>query len=246
MSEVNEIGPGIFRISTFMPPINMAFCQFVVRDDEPLLYHTGMRGLFPDVREAVSKVLDPATIRWIGFSHFEADECGALREWQGVAPDATPVCSFVAKFVSVDDVVAARPCRALADGEVLATGACRFRFLQTPHVPHAWDAGHLFEEASGTLLCSDLLHQMGDLEPVTEADVVGRFRETLAEFQKGPFANYLPYTRQTRSTLERLAALEPKVLAPMHGSAFAGDGGQALLDVADVIRDALAGPDVTT
>lgn len=245
MSDVTEVGPGVFRIATFIPQVNMAFCQFVVRDEEPLLYHTGMRGLFADVRDAVSRVLDPATIRWIGFSHFEADECGALREWQGVAPNATPVCSFVSKVVSVDDVVAARPCRPLADGEVLATGRCRFRFLQTPHVPHAWDAGHLFEETSGTLLCSDILHQMGDLEPVTEADVVGRFRETLAEFQKGPFANYLPYTSQTRPTLERLAALKPKALAPMHGSTFIGDGERALLDVADVIRDALAEPDGT-
>ena len=245
MSDVTEVGPGVFRIATFIPQVNMAFCQFVVRDDEPLLYHTGMRGLFPDVREAVAEVVDPATIRWIGFSHFEADECGALREWQEIAPKATPVCSFVGKFVSVDDVVAARPCRALADSEVLATGRCRFRFLQTPHVPHAWDAGHLFEETSGTLLCSDILHQMGDLEPVTEADVVGRFRETLAEFQQGPFANYLPYTSHTRSTLERLAALKPKALAPMHGSTFIGDGERALLDVADVIRDALAEPDGT-
>jgi flavorubredoxin len=148
----------------------------------------------------------------------------------------------VAKLVSVDDVVAKRPARALADGEVLATGKYRFRFLQTPHVPHAWDAGHLFEETAGTLLCSDLFHQDGDVEAVTDADVVGRFRDTLVKYQNGLFANYLPYTTRTESILKRLADLEPKTLVPMHGSAYIGDGRSAILDLARVLQEVMADP----
>jgi len=125
-----------------------------------------MRGIFQIVKDSVAKLIDPSTIRWIGFSHFEADECGALSEWQKIAPNATAICSFVSKMVSVDDVVAERPAKALKDGEIFVTGKSRFRFLQTPHVPHAWDAGHLFEENSTTLLCSDLFHQNGDVESI--------------------------------------------------------------------------------
>lgn len=242
MSQITEIASDVFKISTFMPEVNLQFNQFIIRDEEPLLYHTGMRGLLPTIREAVARLIDPAAIRWIGFSHFEADECGALREWQQIAPGATAICSFVSKMVSVDDVVAERPARALEDNEILATGQFRFRFLQTPHVPHAWDAGHLFEEQSGTLLCSDLFHQNGDLEAVTNADIVGRFKAMLVEYQQGPFANYLPYTTQTEKILRRLAALKPKTIAPMHGSTYVGDGEVAILDLAQAMKDVLAGP----
>ena len=241
MSQITEIAPDLFKISTFIPEFDIQFNQFLAKDEEPLLYHTGMRSLFPLVNEVVAKLVDPASVRWIGFSHFEADECGALGEWQRTAPDATALCSLVAKMVSVDDVVAARPARALEDGEVLVTGKFRFRFLQTPHVPHAWDAGHLFEENSGTLLCSDLFHQNGDVEAVTHSDIVGRFKETLIEYQKGPLANYLPYTTQTEQILSRLAALKPKVIAPMHASTYVGDGEAAILDLAQAMRDVLAG-----
>ncbi len=151
------------------------------------------------------------------------------------------VCSLVAKLVSVDDVVALRPAKALADGEQLCTGKYRFRFLQTPHVPHCWEASLLFEETQGTLLCSDLFHQSGDVEPSTTADVVGRFKQTLVEYQQGPFANYLPYTNYTESTLKRLAALKPKTLATMHGSTFVGDGEQALGDLAKAMKEVLEG-----
>jgi flavorubredoxin len=241
MSQITEVASDIFKIATFIDEVDIEFNQFLIRDDEPLLYHTGMKGLFPTVTEAVAKLVDPATIRWIGFSHFEADECGALREWQRIALGATAICSFVSKMVSVDDVVAERPARALEDGEVLVTGKCRFRFLQTPHVPHAWDAGHLFEENTGTLLCSDLFHQNGDVEAVTSSDIVGRFRETLIEYQKGPFANYLPYTTKTEKILRRLADLKPKTIAPMHGSTYVGDGESAVLDLAQAMKDVLAG-----
>ncbi len=240
MSDVTEIAPDVFRISTFVEPVNLQFNQFLVRDDEPLLFHTGMNALFPAVREAVATVLDPATIRWIAFSHFEADECGALRSWQEAAPHAEAACSLVAKLVSVDDVVALRPARALADDEVLTTGQRRFRFLQTPQVPHAWDAGLMFEETSSVLLCSDLFHQNGDVEPTTESDVVGRFKQMLIEYQQGPFAHYLPYASHTEATVKRLADLKPRVLAAMHGSAYVGDGRQALHDLAAVMKEVLA------
>ncbi len=237
MTRLDEVAPDIFRISTFFPEGNIQFNQFLLRDEEPLLIHTGNRALFPGAWEAVAKVIPIERLRWVAFSHFEADECGALREWQQAAPHATPVCSYVAKVVSVDDVVALRPALSLDDGEVLPTGKYRIRFLQTPHVPHAWDAGLFFEEVSGTLFCSDLFHQNGDVEPVTGRDVVGRFREVLAEYQAGPFANYLPYTSTTADTLARLAALDPKRLAAMHGSTYAGDGRKALEDLERVLRE---------
>jgi len=240
MSQITEIAPDIFRISTFIQELDIQFNQFVVRDEEPLLYHTGMRGFFPLVSEAVAGLIDPNKIRWIGFSHFEADECGALREWQRISPDATAICSLVSKIVSVDDVVAERPARALDDGELLVTGKFRFRFLKTPHVPHAWDAGHLYEENSGTFFSSDLFHQNGDVEPVTSSDIVGRFKEVLIEYQTGPFANYLPYTTKTEQILRRLADLKPKTIASMHGSTFIGDGEAALHDLAQAMKEVLA------
>jgi flavorubredoxin len=241
MSQITEISPDIFKITTFIAEVNMQFNQFLIKDEEPLLYHTGMRGLFPTVNKAVAKLIDPTTLRWIGFSHFEADECGALGEWQSLAPDATAICSFVSKMVSVDDVVAVRPARALEDGEVLVTGKFRFRFIQTPHVPHAWDAGHLFEENSRTLFCSDLFHQNGEVEAVTNSDIVSRFKETLIKYQEGPFANYLPYTTKTEKILVRLAELKPKTIAPMHGSTYVGDGESATLDLAKIMKDVLSG-----
>jgi flavorubredoxin len=239
MAQITEIGPDIFKISTFIPETDIQFQQFLVRDEEPLLYHTGMKGIFQIVKESVAKLVVPSKIRWIGFSHFEADECGALREWQKIAPDATAICSFVSKVVSVDDVVAERPAKALKDGEVFVTGNSRFRFLQTPHLPHAWDASHLFEENSATLLCSDLFHQNGDVEPITNSEIVSRFKETLLEYQQGPFANYLPLTSKTEQMLNRLADLNPKTIAPMHGSTYVGNGKSAIYDLSQVMKDVL-------
>ena len=236
---LEEIAPDIFRISTYVPEINLQFNQFLVRDDAPLLFHTGMRGMFPLVRDEVARVLEPARIRWLGFSHFEADECGALNEWLAVAPQAEAVCSFVGALVSVNDF-AARPAHAMTDGQMLSTGKYRFRFLHTPHVPHCWEAGLMFEETHGTLLCSDLFTHQGNVEPQTTADVVGRFRAGLIGDQQGPFANAYPYTVQTGETLGRLAALNPKTLAIMHGSTFTGDGKQALEDLAIAMHEVLA------
>jgi flavorubredoxin len=239
-TNVTEVAPDVFRLCTFLPEIDLQFNQFLVRDDEPLLFHTGMRSLFPAVRDAVASVLDPATLRWISFSHFEADECGSLNEWLALAPRAQAACSFIGAMVSVDDF-ASRPARALRDDEVFSTGRHRFRFRATPQVPHAWDAGLLFEETKRAFFCSDLLHQIHDVEPVTKEDVVARFRATLLEYEAGPFAHYMPYTPRTRPTLEGLAALEPRLLLPMHGSAFAGDGARALREMADVLH-AVLGP----
>jgi flavorubredoxin len=239
MAQITEIAPDLYRISTFISEANLQFNQFIVRDEQPLLFHTGMKALFPVVRDAVATLLPPEMIRWISFSHFEADECGSLAEWQTLAPEATAVCTLVGKIVSIDDVLARRPAQALADGEVFCTGKYRFRFLQTPHVPHCWEASLLFEETQGTLLCSDLFHQNGDVEPSTSSDVVGRFKQTLVEYQQGPLANYLPYTPYTDATLQRLAALEPRTLATMHGSTFVGDGARALVDLAQVLKDVL-------
>jgi flavorubredoxin len=236
---VDEIAPDVFRLSLYMPEMNIQFNQFVVRDEEPLLFHTGMRSIFPDVREAVSRVIDPQKLRWISFSHFEADECGALNEWLNIAPQATAVCSFVGANVSVNDF-ASRPAQAMNNDEIFSTGKYSFRFLATPHVPHCWEASLLFEQTEKTLFSSDLFFNWGDGEPRTESDVVSRFKEGLIADQKGPFANSYPYTPQTDATLRRLAALQPKTIAVMHGSSFAGDGEQALKDLAVAMRDVLA------
>jgi flavorubredoxin len=239
MTNVTEIAPDIYRISTFIPEIDLGFSQFLVNDDEPLLFHTGMRAIFPLVHEAVGRIIDPSKLRWIGFSHFEADECGALNEWRQIAPNSEAVCSFVGKVVSVDDFLGDNSTKGMADNEMFETGKHRFRFLQTPHVPHCWEAGMLFEETNGVLFCTDLFHQTGDVEPLTTSDVVGRAREALVEGQKGPLANYFPYTRNTEAELKRLASLKPRVLATMHGSVFEGDGERAMLDYAEMLKQEL-------
>ena len=238
MPVVTEIAPDVYRICTYIPEIDLQFNQFLIKDEEPLLFHTGMKALFPLVREGVASVIDPAKLRWIGFSHFEADECGALNEWLELAPNAQAACSTIGALVSVNDF-AIRPAKAMTDGEVLTTGEYRFQFIQTPHVPHCWDAGLMFEQTNGTLLCSDLFHQLGDVEPLTHADVIERARKTLVDYQAGPFANYMPYTKHTDTIMQKLAALKPRTIAPMHGSAYAGDGERATRDLAVVMREVL-------
>ncbi|HEY3579631.1 MAG TPA: hypothetical protein VGK82_03775 [Pyrinomonadaceae bacterium] len=235
---VTEIASDCYRISTYIPEIDLQFNQFVIDDEEPLLFHTGMRSLFPAVREGVASVIDPAKLRWISFSHFEADECGSLNEWLQIAPHAQPVCSMVGAMVSINDF-ALRPAKGMVDGETFETGRHRYRFVQTPHVPHCWEAGLLYEETKGTLLCSDLFHQGGDVEPLTDANVIERARKTLVDYQASPFANYMPYTKHTDGIMQKLAALNPRTIAPMHGSAFGGDGAQALRDLAVVMREVL-------
>ena len=235
---ISEIAPDLYRISTYVPEIDLQFNEFLVKDDEPLLFHTGMKAMFPLVRDAVANVIDPSSIRWIGFSHFEADECGSLNEWLRIAPAAQPVCSTVGALVSVNDF-ATRPARGMEDGEVLSTGKYRFRFIKTPHVPHGWDAGLMFEEVNGTLLSSDLFHQNGNVEPRTESDVIERVRKTLIDYQASPLANYIPYTKHTDAILQTLAKLKPRTIAAQHGSTYVGDGERALRDLALVMREVL-------
>jgi len=238
MTRVDEIAANIFRISTYVPDFDIQFNQFLVRDDEPLLFETGMKQIFPLVHDAVSKVIDPASLRYVGFSHFEPDECGSLNAWLALAPRAQAICSVVGTTVFVNDG-AVRPARGLNHDEMIQTGKFRFRFKSTPHLPHGWDAGFLFEETTQTLFCSDLLGHSGDMSPITDADVVGRFRETTKGFQGGPFANYMPYTSRTEAQIQELASLKPSACATMHGSTFVGNGEKALLDMAVVMRELL-------
>lgn len=237
MARINEIAPDVYRISIFVPQLNLQFNHFLIRDDEPLLFHTGYRSSFPELKEAVASLMEPSRIRWVGFSHFESDECGALNNWLEIAPAAEPVCSLVGAMVSVNDF-SARPAKGLTPDEVFSTGKYRFRFCSTAHLPHGWDAGLLFEETKRTLLCSDLFHHWGDVEPITSSDVVGRSRQAMAEIQASPLANYVPYTPQTSRILERLASLEPRTLAIQHGSSFTGDGARALRDLTSALADA--------
>jgi flavorubredoxin len=237
-SIVTEIAPETYRISTFHRDYGIQFNQFLIRDDEPFLMHTGLKRMFSVTLEAVSSIIDPATLRWIGYSHFEPDECGALNNWLNVAPNAQAVCSFVGVMVMLNDF-ADRPARTLGDNEVLATGRQRLRFLSTPHVPHCWDAGLFFEETSRTLLCSDLFFQPGNPQALTEADVVQPAKAAIIGNLSGPMAHDMPYTPYTDATLRRLAALEPQALAIMHGSTFRGDGRKAILELAGVIKETI-------
>ena len=241
MTNITEIAPDIFRINTFISEANLGFSQFLVRDEEPLLFHTGMRALFPAVREAVASLIDPSTLRWIGFSHFEADECGSLNEWQAVAPRATAVVSMVGKMVSVDDFAPKNPAKGMVDGEEFSTGRHNFRFLATPHVPHNWEAGLLFDTTAGVLFSSDILHQNGEVAPLTSESVTDRVRQAMLEMQASPLADYLPYTPKTDATLKRIAALKPKTVASMHGSIYTGNGEQAIIEYSEVLKEVFGG-----
>jgi flavorubredoxin len=232
-TRIDEIAPDLYRLSTYIAKIDLQFNQFLVTDDEPLLYHTGLRGMFPLVRDAVATVVDPVRIRWIGFSHFEADECGSLNEWLALAPHAEPVCGQIGALVNINDYTGGRA-HVMATGEVLATGLRRFRFLETPQVPHAWDASLLFEETGATLFCSDLFLQNGDLWPLTEHDVVEPAHQALLACEAGPLPHAYPYASWTTGTLQMLAGLKPKLLAIMHGSSFSGDGERALRELAEM------------
>jgi flavorubredoxin len=231
-TRVDEIADRIYRISTpvtFPDGAGFTFNQYLIVDEAPLLFHTGPRRMFALVREAVSRVLPAERLRYIGLSHFEADECGSLNEWLAVAPQAEPVCSRVAALVSINDV-ADRPARALADGEALPLGAHAVQWLDTPHLPHAWECGVLLETRTRTLLCSDLFTQGGaEHPPLTERDILGP-----SEAFRAPM-DYFAHTKDTRRLLERLAAEKPTTLACMHGSAWHGDGASLLRALADTL-----------
>jgi flavorubredoxin len=236
MATVTEIAPDIFRISFFADRFGLEFNEFLIRDEEPTLFHTGPRKTFGEVFEAVRRVIDPSTIRWIGFSHFESDECGSLNEWLSIAADAQPLCGVVAASVCVNDF-SDRPARALADKETVEIGRHRLSFQRTPHVPHCWDAGLMFEETTGILFCSDLFNQRGHHPPITESDIVGPAIESMRDAQATPLADSMPYTPYTGRLLASLAALRPSTLALMHGPAWKGDGAAAILALANAVRE---------
>jgi flavorubredoxin len=226
MSDIHEIAEGIYRIATFVSPANLTFNQFLILDEKPLLFHTGQRLLFPQTVEAVRRLVDPAMIRYISWSHWEADESGALNEFLQIAPEAEPVHGQLGVRINVNDF-AIRPARPVKDGEVLELGKHRLRFLVTPQVPHAWDAILAYDETTGLLLASDLFTQRGDHTPVTDHDMTERTIRSYVEIadELGP---YIPIGAQTARVFDRLEALKPSGLACMHGPAFTGDAGAAL------------------
>ena len=230
-TNVHEIADGLYRINTPVTieggPGGFSFNQYLVVDDEPLIFHTGPRKMFPLVREAVASVLPVERLRYIAFSHVEADECGSLNEWLAVAPHSSPLCGTVAAMVSISDL-ADRPPRPLADGETLSLGKHLVRWFDTPHLPHSWECGYLMEESTRTLLCGDLFTQGGADNPaVTESDILGpseAFRRQM---------DYFSHTKNAGEMIERLASAAPTTLACMHGSAWRGDGAALLRALSD-------------
>jgi flavorubredoxin len=231
-TNVHEIADGIYRIST---PVSIegaggfSFNQYLIVDDAPLLFHTGLRRMFPLVREAVASVVPVERLRYIALSHVEADECGSLNEWLVAAPQSVPLCGAVAAMVSIGDLADRAP-RALADGALLPLGKHAVRWFDTPHLPHAWECGFVMDERTATLLCGDLFTQGGaDLPPITESDILGpseAFRHAM---------DYFLHTKHARVMLERLATTNPATLACMHGSAWRGDGARLLRALADAL-----------
>lgn len=231
-TNVHEVAEGIYRINTPVVSVGTAgfsFNQYLIVDDESLLFHTGPRKMFPLVHEAVACVLPVERLRYIALSHVEADECGSLNEWLGAAPHSLPLCGTVAAGVSVHDLADRAP-HALADGGLVPLGKHTVRWLDAPHLPHAWDCGFLMEEKTRTLLCGDLFTQGGaDLPPVTESDILGPSEAFRHEM------DYFSHTKNARAMLERLASTNPTTLACMHGSAWRGDGAKLLRALADAL-----------
>lgn len=226
-TSITEIGAGVYRISTPVPPNpalppGFTFNQFLIDDEEPLLFHTGPRKMFGLVREAIETVLPIERLRYVGFSHFEADECGSLNEFLAVAPKASPLCGMVGKMVSVDDF-ADREARGMADGEELSLGKHTLRWLDAPQLPHGWDAGYLFDVSTSTLLCGDLFTQPGAVhDPLVEGDILGPSEAMRAQM------DYFAHSPSTSALLAKLAATSPRTLACMHGSSWRGDGAALL------------------
>lgn len=228
MTSIDEIAPRVFRIATPVDTpdgFGFSFNQYLIASEEPVLWHTGPRGMFELTRGAIARVLDPAKLRWIGFSHYENDECGAMNAFLAIAPNAAPLCGRIAAMVNGDAFD--KPARMLADDEALDVGGARLRWMDTPHLPHGWDAGLIYDVEGGTLFCGDLFTQGGkDHAPLTESDILGP-----SEAFRGPL-DYFAHSADTRTQLERLAALKPQTLACMHGSAWRGDGAGLLRELA--------------
>jgi flavorubredoxin len=224
-TDVTEIAPDIFRIATYRDGARLAFCQFLIRDENPLLFHTGARALFDDTLAAVRSLIDPAALRYISWSHLESDECGAMNDFLAVAPNAVPVHSPLGQRLGAGDFFD-RPVEAVDENGVLDVGARKLRFLTTPHVPHSWDAIMVYEETTGTLFTSDLFTTLGQTPALTDHDVVG---PALVMLEQSP--DYLPIGPRTAAVFERLEALQPKLLAGHHSPAYFGDAVQALRDL---------------
>jgi flavorubredoxin len=235
-TKVDEIAPHIYRLSTLVPeigPDGFTFNQFLLDDDEPLLFHTGHRSMWPAVREAIERILPVERLRWIAFGHVESDECGSMNLALAAAPHAEVVHGALGCMISLAEM-ADRPPRPMADGEVLPIGAMRLRHLDTPHVPHGWEARVLYEETSDTLLCGDLFTHLGNGPALTEGDIVEP--AAAAEDMFG----YSSLAPTTPATIDSLADLQPRTLALMHGSSFTGDSQAALRGLADNYRQRLA------
>ncbi|MGY1896952.1 MULTISPECIES: MBL fold metallo-hydrolase [Nocardia] len=227
-TRTDEIAEKIYRISTFIPevgPAGFTFNQFLVEAEEPLLFHTGMRALFPVVSAQIARIMPVERLRWITFGHVEADECGAMNLFLAAAPHAQVAHGLLGCLVSIDDLADRQP-RRLADGEVIDLGGRRVRHLDTPHAPHNWEARVLYEETTGVLLCGDLMTQMGNGPALTASDLVEQAGVAEDVFHATSLGPAVP------ATLNRLAELAPTTLAIMHGSSFAGDGATALRDLA--------------
>jgi flavorubredoxin len=233
---IDEIATGIYRLSTYVPeiapPAGFSFNTFLLDGEEPTLFHTGLRRMFPLNLEAVRRIMPPERLRWIMFGHYEADECGAMNEWLAVAPHAQIAHGMTGCEVSLNDM-ADRPPRMVADGEVIDIGGRKLRYIDTPHVPHGWDAGVLFDEDSRTLLCGDLFTHLGDGPAVTRSDIVGPALAAEDLFYSTSIGPTIA------PTIRKLAELRPKLLAVMHGSSFEGNGGDALRDLAVAYEDRL-------
>jgi len=227
-TRVDEVAEGIYRISTPVSEVagGFSFNQYLLVDDQPLIFHTGPRKMGQLVLEAISSVMDVKNLRFIGISHFESDECGSLDEFLRRAPNAAPLCGQTNEMVNGDCFD--KPARAMADGEALSLGGHRVRWFDTPHLPHAWDCGYLMEEKTGTLLCGDLFTQGGaDHPPLTSDDIL----EPSEAFRKE--LDYYSHTKNVHTLMARLAAAKPTTLACMHGSAWTGDGARLLMALAD-------------
>jgi flavorubredoxin len=225
-TNVHEIADGVYRVNTPISipdgPGQFSFNQYLIVDETPLLFHTGPRRMFPLVREAVDAIMPVERLRYVGFSHFEADECGSLNEWLAAAPQSQPVCGTIAALVSANDIADRAP-RALGDGEVLTLGSHAVQWFDTPHMPHSWDCGLMMERTTRTFLCGDLFTQGGPGDvPLTESDILGPSEEFRAPL------DYFSHAPNTAEILERLANERPTTLACMHGSAWRGDGGMLL------------------
>jgi flavorubredoxin len=225
-TRVAEVGDGIYQLMTYLPEMDFAVNQYLLTGDEPLLFHTGMRGLFPGVSAAVARVMRVGSLRWIGFGHVEADECGSMNEWLGVAPDATVVQGAIGCMVSIGDMADRVP-RPLAPGEKLDLGGHCVEWIDTPHVPHAWEAGVLFDHTTRTLLCGDLFSQYGNYSSATTDDIVA---PAIAAEDSFPSMSLHP---ASGSLIRSLAELDVAALALMHGPVFTGDCRDALSALAD-------------